>query len=53
MLYINGVDVTTAMTFAMDLTPLMASDPVDINAYVQGYIRRFAEDVTGRLARMG
>jgi LmbE family N-acetylglucosaminyl deacetylase len=48
----HGVDVTTGMNFAMDLTPLVADESKDPAAYVQEYIDRFAEDVKARLAKL-
>lgn len=49
----HGVDVATGMTFAMDLTPLIRDPDVDIKEYVAGFVRRFMEDVTRRLERLG
>ena len=49
----HGVDVATGMTFAMDLTPLIRDPDVDIKEYVTGFVRRFMEDVTRRLERLG
>jgi LmbE family N-acetylglucosaminyl deacetylase len=46
----HGTDVATAMSFAMDLTPLIRDVSKDVPAYVQGFIERFAQDVRGRLA---
>jgi LmbE family N-acetylglucosaminyl deacetylase len=49
----HGVDVTTSMSYAMDLTPLVIAPEKDILPFVQEYIQRFAQDVTGRLTRLG
>ena len=49
----HGTDTATALNFAMDLTPLIADDSLDIEEYVAGYVRRFAEDVASRIARFG
>ena len=49
----HGVDVATGMTFAMDLTPLVRDPDIDIKEYVTGFVRRFMEDVTRRLERLG
>lgn len=49
----HGVDVTTGMSYAMDLTPLVLDPGKDITAYVQEYIRRFEQDVADRLKRIG
>ena len=48
----HGVDVTTGLSFAMDMTPLITianGSPAD---FVQEFIHRFAQDVRDRLERM-
>jgi LmbE family N-acetylglucosaminyl deacetylase len=45
----HGVDVSTGMTYAMDLTPLVLDSSRDIAAYVEGYFQRFASSVLQRL----
>jgi len=47
----HGVDVTTGMSFAMDLTPLIVDPSKEIVPFVQEFIHRFAEDVKERLKR--
>jgi len=49
----HGTDVSTALTFAMDLTPLIEDDSLDVNKYVGGFINRFAEDVAERVKKFG
>lgn len=49
----HGVDATTGLSYAMDLTPLILDPTLDILGFVQEHIRRFAEDVTARLKRVG
>lgn len=49
----HGVDVSSGLSFAMDLTPLILSPEKDIIAYVQEHIQRFAHDVADRLTRLG
>ena len=49
----HGVDVTTSMSYAMDLTPLILDLDIEIGFFVNEHIRRFAEDVADRLARVG
>jgi LmbE family N-acetylglucosaminyl deacetylase len=49
----HGVDVTTGLSFAMDLTALIFDMERDIDAYVQAFIQRFSQDVTDRLRRVG
>jgi hypothetical protein len=45
-------DVTTGLSFGMNLTPLIADDSLDILAYTQAYITRFAQDVSQRLEKL-
>jgi LmbE family N-acetylglucosaminyl deacetylase len=45
----HGVDVSTGLSFAMDLTPLIENPLLSPNEYVQTFIRKFAEDVEKRL----
>lgn len=48
----HATDVTTSTSFAMDLTPLIADPSLDIVAYVQSFIDRFAQDVRQQLSSM-
>jgi LmbE family N-acetylglucosaminyl deacetylase len=48
----HGVDTTTGLSYAMDLTPLIDAQPQDILPYVQAFIQRFAQDVTDRIQRV-
>ncbi len=48
----HGVDTTTGLIFAMDLTPLMADPSIEPAAYVQGYIDRFAKEVSDRIRKL-
>jgi LmbE family N-acetylglucosaminyl deacetylase len=41
----HDVDATTGMAFGMDLTPLIKDPNLDVIAYVQSFIDRFAKDV--------
>ena len=45
----HGVDQSDALSFAMDLTPLVLDDTLDVVAYVTGFIDRFKADVTAKL----
>jgi len=47
----HGTDVAEGLTFAMDLTPLVTDADLDIAAYAQTFIDRFAQDVRQRIAR--
>jgi hypothetical protein len=49
----HGVDVTTGMSYAMDLTPLVFDLLKEIPVFVQEFIQRFEEDVADRLRRVG
>jgi LmbE family N-acetylglucosaminyl deacetylase len=48
----HGVDITTGMSFAMDMTPLLRQGNKAPEDFVQEFIRRFAQEVSGRLERM-
>ncbi len=47
----HGVDQSDALAFAMDLTPLVRDDALDIVDYVTGFIDRFRADVTEKLRK--
>jgi len=49
----HGVDVTTGLTFAMDLTPLVTDTAKDPRDFVMAHIRRFADEVSDRINRVG
>lgn len=49
----HATDIATGMVFAMDLTPLVADPTLEIGAYVQGYMERFAAEVQHRIQRFG
>lgn len=48
----HGTDVTTALSFAMDLTPLVRDPGLDIGGYVCQHIERFAQEVSARLGKL-
>ena len=48
----HGVDQTSGLSFAMDITPLILHTDLDIEGYVQEFIQRFSQDVTERLKRV-
>jgi LmbE family N-acetylglucosaminyl deacetylase len=48
----HGTDVTTGLTFAMDLTPLIADPTKDVLGFAQDLIQHFAQDVTQRIQAM-
>jgi len=48
----HGVDVVTAMSYALDMTPLMNDLNLDPSAFIQDFIHRFELDVARRIGRM-
>ncbi len=48
----HQVDQISAVTYAMDLTPLIVDDTLDISTYVTDYIERFKSDVKQRIEKM-
>jgi len=48
----HGVDVSTALAYAMDLTPLITNDSLDPHSYVQSFIDRFAGEVADRIRKL-
>jgi LmbE family N-acetylglucosaminyl deacetylase len=49
----HGVDVSTGMSFAMDMTPLLVEIQQAPSDFVQQFIQRFADEVDSRLRRLG
>lgn len=48
----HGVDESTALSFAVDLTPLMNDDFISPANYINQFIHRFEKDVNDRISRM-
>ena len=48
----HETDTSSALIYAMDLTPLIRDVSLDINEYVQGYIKRFSDDVSEKILRL-
>jgi LmbE family N-acetylglucosaminyl deacetylase len=48
----HGTDVTTGLSFGMDLTPLIADPGLDPATYVQAFIQRFAQEVADRVGKL-
>ena len=44
-------DSTRLLTYAMDLTPLITDDTMDVNEFTLGFVRRLEADVRERLER--
>jgi hypothetical protein len=49
----HATDKTDALTFAMDLTPLVEDEKLDVLEYTMGFLRRFEKEVRDRFARLG
>jgi len=49
----HGTDQETALSFAMDLTPLVEDPSLSIADYVLGFIDNFRKDVESRLTALG
>lgn len=49
----HAVDVETALTFAMDLTPLIADPSLSVTDYTCRFIDKLRADVAGRLKKLG
>lgn len=47
----HGVDVSTGLTFAMDLTPLVKDHSLDPSAYAMEFIDSFAAEVRDRVSK--
>jgi LmbE family N-acetylglucosaminyl deacetylase len=47
----HSVDRVESLAFAMDLTPLVRDDSLDVAAYVDGFIERFRADVLTKLQK--
>ncbi|MGD9910556.1 MAG: PIG-L deacetylase family protein [Candidatus Izemoplasmatales bacterium] len=48
----HEVDQTSALTYAIDLTPLCLDDSIDILDFILSYIDRFKKDVESRVSKM-
>jgi LmbE family N-acetylglucosaminyl deacetylase len=47
----HGLDATSALSLAMDLTPLVRDDALDVSAFARGFVERFGADVEARIGR--
>jgi len=47
----HSVDAAQMINFGVDLTPLIQNEKLDPAEYIDGFIRRFADDVTGRIKK--
>jgi hypothetical protein len=48
----HGVDLTTGLSFAMDMTPLIEDPSAKPEVFVSALIQRFSQDVAERLTRL-
>lgn len=48
----HKVDKASSIIYAMDLTPLIEDDHLDVTTYVTGYIERFKKDVEDRIKKI-
>jgi len=48
----RAIDKSDAVTYAMDLTPLIKDDELDVLTYVTKYIERFKEDVKDKIKKV-
>jgi LmbE family N-acetylglucosaminyl deacetylase len=48
----HATDVATSVIFGIDLTPLIKNPSLDLKEYIEGFINRFAEEVSSRLAKL-
>jgi LmbE family N-acetylglucosaminyl deacetylase len=48
----HGVDESTSLIYAADLTPLIEDDQLKPGEYIQGFINRFAKEVSSRIAKL-
>jgi LmbE family N-acetylglucosaminyl deacetylase len=48
----HGVDESTSLIFGTDLTPLVEDKQLDPGEYTQGFINRFAKEVSSRIAKL-
>ena len=47
------MDETTAVIYGLDLTPLLENEKLNPGEYVLGFLDRFRQDVSTRLAKLG
>jgi LmbE family N-acetylglucosaminyl deacetylase len=48
----HGVDVTTGLQYAMDLTPLITNLDLEPETFIQGFIDHLQQDIASRLTRL-
>ena len=48
----HATDTATSVIFGMDLTPLVFDSSLDPGGYIASFLKSFADDVAGRIARL-
>jgi LmbE family N-acetylglucosaminyl deacetylase len=48
----HGVDASTGLSYAMDLSPLLSDVNLDPAVFAQGFIQRLSQEVSDRIQRM-
>jgi LmbE family N-acetylglucosaminyl deacetylase len=48
----HGTDEATGLSFGMDMTPLIRDPSLAPEVFIQGFVQRFAQDITNRLTRL-
>jgi LmbE family N-acetylglucosaminyl deacetylase len=48
----HGVDLTTGLSYAMDMTPLIQEPSLNLEGFVHTLIQHFSQDVSNRLTRL-
>jgi len=49
----HGVDTSTGMGYAMDLSPLIRDSSLEIGAFINAHIQRFVLEISDRLEKFG
>ncbi|HOW88928.1 MAG TPA: PIG-L family deacetylase [Elusimicrobiales bacterium] len=49
----HGVDTAAGINFGMDMTPLILDPSLSPESFIRGFVRRFEEEVSERLKRLG
>lgn len=49
----HGVDSSTGLSYAMDLTALIEDEDLSIDKFALGFVERFSQDISARLKRLG
>ena len=48
----HGVDLTTGLSYGMDMTPLIQDPSIDPAVFVEAFIQHLALDISDRLKRL-